>query len=115
MPPERIYLVDAQTGQELLDLADRSTIYLDELPTHPFSIRANVVSPVARVVFRLDGPLKHTQTETQPPYGVFGSEGTGYHHKPFELGAYTLEAQAFRLGYACSSFKIHFRIQDKRP
>ena len=69
----RLTLVNADNGEDIRLIGKGATINLANLPTKNVNIRANT-SPdsVGSLVFQLNGPQTHTQTESKMPYAIFG-------------------------------------------
>ena len=91
-------LINADTDQPVVahdPLVDGATIDLDSLATANLSVRANVDSPAASVVFELSGAESHSQTENAAPYALFGDSNGDYSAWQPVVGSYRLEAQAF--------------------
>ena len=90
---------------------------LATLPTRNLNVRANT-SPatVGSVVFVLSGTQSRNQTETTPPYALFGDTGGNYDPWTPALGGYTLKGTPFSgsggSGTAGTSLTITFSVTN---
>src|SRR2546421_5174554 len=109
-------LVNADNGQDIQTINDGSTINLATTPSPHLNVRANT-NPVTvgSVVMALSGGQIRNQTETSPPYALFGDNGSGtYNPWPPALGSYTLQGTLFTgqngTGTAGTSLTVHFTV-----
>src|SRR5207302_5318635 len=66
-------LINADTDQPIQTLNNGATLSLSALPTRNLNVRANTTpATVGSVVFVLSGTQTRNQTETTPPYALFG-------------------------------------------
>ena len=92
-------LINASTHADIRELTQGSIIDLDALGDTLVNIRANT-SPtqIGSVVFELDGPVEHMQTENIFPYALFGNlpqQLSLYKGQELVPGIYTLSARPF--------------------
>ena len=89
-------LINADTDQDLFDLAPDAVIDLATLATRNLNIRANTDVPVVgSVVFALSGPAARTQTESVAPYALFSDFTGDYFPWTPPVGRFTLRATPF--------------------
>ncbi len=91
-------LYNAKTDQPIMMLTNGAKIDLTTLPTDDLAIEALPGNdPVESMKLVLNGPVKRTQTESNPPYYSFGdnqSNGDVY-GKDFKPGMYTFAATPY--------------------
>jgi hypothetical protein len=113
-------LINADTDQPIQTLNNGATVNLATLPTKNLNIQANT-SPttVGSVVLVLSGRQSRNQTETTPPYALFGD--TSGHYAPWTpaTGSYTLKATPFSgssgSGTAGTALTISFTVTNQAP
>ncbi|MFC6225236.1 T9SS type A sorting domain-containing protein [Hymenobacter artigasi] len=107
-------LVNADTDTDIGPLANGMTLNLATLPTQNINVRANTgPGSIDRVVFSLNGPTSHGQTERVAPYTLFGDDGAGdYFGHTLALGRYvSLSAQPYSdTGCAGTPLEITFTV-----
>jgi hypothetical protein len=89
-------LINAGTDVAIQTLTNGSTLSLSTLPTRNLNVRADT-SPasVGSVVFALTGTQTRNQTETTPPYALFGDTNGDYAPWIPAVGSYTLKGTPF--------------------
>ncbi|MEO6455558.1 MAG: MBG domain-containing protein, partial [Ginsengibacter sp.] len=113
---ERFTLVNSDSGNELLPVAEGSVIELNALPASKLNIKATTnPARVGSVVFIFDGVK--IRTENGAPYSVGGDKPSGdYHSWPLPLGAHTLTAipysKANGTGMPGARLTVHFTVQQ---
>jgi len=109
-------LVNADNGQDIQPLNNGASLNLSTLPTKNLNVRANTnPATVGSVVFTLGGIQSRNQTENNPPYALFGDNGTGtYFAWTPPAGSYTLNATPFSgasgAGTAGTALTISFSV-----
>ncbi len=89
-------LVDADTDQPIMPLANSATLDLNALPTKNLNIRANTShTRVGSVRFALDGPYDRDRIEISPPYALMGNVGLDYKSWTPSVGSYQLTATPY--------------------
>jgi len=98
-------------------LSNNATLSLSALPTRNLNVRANT-SPVnvGSVVFALTGTQTRNQTETTPPYALFGDTNGDYAPWTPATGNYTLKGTPFSgaggTGTAGTSLTVKFSVTN---
>ena len=111
-------LVDAGTNQDITTLTDGLKLVLGDLPTTFLNIYATTNPlPTGSVELNISGPVNTSRTENVAPYALFGDSGGNFNGNTFELGVYTLSAQAFEgssgSGEAGPVLTISFELVDE--
>jgi hypothetical protein len=88
-------LVDADTDQDLLSLAEGSVVELSSLPTTNLNIRANSTEAVESVQLVLSGTRSTSRKENVAPYALFGDTNGNYFPGALPAGGYTLSATPY--------------------
>ena len=104
-------LVDADSGSDLMTLADGDTLDLDALPAR-INVKAEALSKVHYVRFELD-PDAYTHTETVAPFTLFGDIDGRYLAGSFTPGEHTLKAIPYEgrnFSGEGPSFEISFTV-----
>ena len=89
-----LVLVNADTGQDIMPLAGRSTINLATLPTRNLNIRADATADTLSIRFGLD--RKTIGTDNLAPFSLAGDDNAG-HYAPWtpSVRSHTLSATPF--------------------
>jgi regulation of enolase protein 1 (concanavalin A-like superfamily) len=98
-------------------LASGTVLNLAQLPTRNLAIRANAKSPVGSMRMVLSGTQARTQTESTPPYSLFGGTGSNYAAWTPAVGPYTLVGTSYSganaSGTVVGTTTITFTVTDQ--
>src|SRR5207248_11351144 len=111
-------LINADTDKPIQTLSNGATLFLVSRPTGNLNLRS---FPTRRssdiVVFALTGAQARNQTETTPPYALFGDNSGNYNPWTPVVGSYTLKGTPFSgsgvSGTAGSALTISFTVIDQ--
>jgi hypothetical protein len=89
-------LIDADTDQPIMPLANGATLDLTALPTKNLNIRAETdPTRVGSVRFSLDGTYDRDRIENSPPYALMGDVRLDYRSWTPSVGSYQLTATPY--------------------
>ncbi|WP_088340883.1 malectin domain-containing carbohydrate-binding protein [Robiginitalea sediminis] len=112
-------LVDADADVDLFTITEGMQIDVNTLPTANLNIRAEAGPLTESVVLQLSGPLTKSQTESVPPYALYGDASGNYNPQVFPLGTYNLNATAYSgnsgSGTAGATANVSFAFTDQDP
>ncbi|KQC29410.1 PKD domain-containing protein [Flagellimonas eckloniae] len=105
-------LVNADSEQDIMIIADGEIIDINSLPTENLNIRAETTNDVESVFFELSGTQNSTRNENVAPYALFGDASGNYKSNDFSLGSYDLVATPYsengKKGIQGTSLAINF-------
>lgn len=109
-------LVNPANGNDYLSLTEGLVIDLNNYPVNSFNIRAYTQpDPTGSVRFGWNGQANF-QTESVPPYALFGDNGGNFNGQALSVGAYSITATAYSGsnagGIAGAPVSINFTIID---
>lgn len=109
----RLVLVDAETGDDLLVLADGMTLSVATLGTRKWNVRAEVMGAVESVRFALNDDSDY-RTENEPIYTLAGDSDGAYRTWSPSNGLQTLAVTAYTkdraAGTASEAFIVSFNV-----
>jgi hypothetical protein len=112
-----LYLVNANSDNDIGLLTDGSVINLANLATSNLNVRAETSGTVGSVGFSLTGPSARNQTENVAPYALFGDASGNYNVGSFAVGQHTLVATPYsggnKSGTAGTAMSISFEVIDE--
>lgn len=106
-------LINATTGQPIRNLVSGDVISIATVKSLNIQANTNPVK-VGSVVFNLSGTLVRKQTETAPPYALFGDINGNYNVWKPAAGSYTLKATPYSMasggGTAGTPLIVNFSV-----
>jgi Polysaccharide lyase len=111
--------VNAQTDADILSFTNSAILSQNVVGTGEITIRAETKIPeIGSMRFTLKGEMKHEFIDNEPPYTMFGDDGSGnyFNSRQLEPGSYTLRVTPFSKadgnGKELPEFTTTFRIQQ---
>jgi hypothetical protein len=111
--------VNAQTDTDISSFTNRALLSQNIVGTKEITIRAeSELSPIGSMRFILKGEMNHEFVDNDPPYSLFGDDGSGNYYTGMELepGRYTLQVTPFSkadgLGKELPEYNTTFNIKQ---
>ncbi|WP_310397999.1 PKD domain-containing protein [Hymenobacter sp.] len=113
-------LVESDTNEDVLAIANGAVINLAELPTRNLNIRANAnPATTGSVVMALSGTQTQARTESVRPYALFGQVNGNYNDWTPTVGSYSLTGTPYSgangTGTAGAPLTVAFTVTDSNP
>lgn len=113
LPAISFTLINAWTDREIRPLTNDDTIRLTDPGMKLLDVRADALSDnISSVVFELDGPVRHYQTEREYPYALFGDLSGNYNGRTLVPGSYTLTATSYRQQMQLATATVSFIVTN---
>ncbi|MEO1652084.1 MAG: hypothetical protein AAFU64_00945, partial [Bacteroidota bacterium] len=114
-PANQVFLVNAQTNQDIQELKEGNQIDLLLFPDTPLTIRVEASNGFAgSIQLDLSGPRNISRLENIAPYSLLGDENDDFEGELFPVGSYAFSTQTFSQkqgqGIAGTPQTINFEI-----